>query len=102
MVLKTVAAVVGREAKELQIRRRDARWRAVASRMLCPYGGLTQRAVAAKLGLHTGVAVSCQLRKLTLLLACNADLRRQVGEIEAILQRQQAKTRKDVNLSSKG
>ena len=70
VVLKTVAAVAGMEAKELQIRRRDARWRAVASRMLCQYGGLTQRAVAAKLGLHTGGAVSCQLRKLTLLLAC--------------------------------
>ena len=58
----------------------------------CCSGGFV--AVATKLGLQTGVAVSCQLRKLTQLLASDAVLMRQVGEIEKILQRQPPGKRK--------
>ena len=94
VVLKTVAKVAGMDATALRVRRRDSRWRAVASRMLCQYSGLTQRAVATRLGLQTGVAVSCQLKKLTLLLASDAELRRHVGEIEKILQRLPTEKRK--------
>ncbi len=32
------------DVKDLAKRRSDGRWRAVAARMLCQYGGLTQRA----------------------------------------------------------
>ena len=58
----------------------------------CCSGGFV--AVATKLGLQTGVAVSCQLRKLIQLLASDAVLMRQVGEIEKILQRQPPGKRK--------
>ena len=101
-VLKAVADVAGLDAAALRFRRRDARWRAVASRMLSQYSGLTQRAVATELGLQTGVAVSCQLRKLTQILAEDEDLRRQVSQIERVLQRQQSKRRNIGILSSKG
>jgi REP element-mobilizing transposase RayT len=94
VVLQAVAAVAGMDTTALRIRRRDSRWRAVASRMLCQYSGLTQREVATVIGLHTGVAVSCQLRKLTQLLTEDAELKRQVGEIEKTIQRQLGKNQK--------
>ena len=61
--------------------------------MLCRYGGLTQRAAASILGVQTGVAVNCQLRKLTHLLKSDAALLRAIEKIEKSLdgkQRQQA------------
>ena len=90
VVLQTVAKAAGMEIAALRLRSRDSRWRAVASRMLCQFGGLTQRDVALILGLHTGVAVSCQLRKLNRLLASDVDWRRHVREIETSLTRQRA------------
>ena len=64
------------------IRRRDSGFRAVASRMLCKYGGLTQRDAASVLGVKTGVAVSCQLKKLKALLETDQSMRRLVERRE--------------------
>ncbi|NLX13573.1 MAG: hypothetical protein GXY44_07970 [Phycisphaerales bacterium] len=87
VLLKTVAKVGGIEQASLMARRRDATWRAVASWMLCKYGGLTQREVAAFLGVRTGVAISCQLKKLRRRLAVDAALRSRVERMEKIFQR---------------
>ena len=88
-ILEAVAAVAKVAPPELRIRRRDSRWRAVASRMLCRYGGLTQRAAAVLLGAKTGVAVSCQLRKLTQMMQSDEELNRAVHDLEQSLDRQQ-------------
>jgi len=87
VILKVVAKRAGIEEKCLLKRRRDATWRAVASWMLCKYGGRTQREVAAILGAKTGVAISCQLKKLRHKLAADVGLRSQVEKIEKELQR---------------
>ncbi len=50
--------------------------------MLCQYGGLTQRAAAAWLGVGTGVAVSCQITQLTRLMEADEGLRRTVRRLE--------------------
>ena len=88
-ILEAVAAVAKVAPPELRIRRRDSRWRAVASRMLCRYGGLTQRAAAVLLGAKTGVAVSCQLRKLNQMMQSDEELNRAVHDLEQSLDRQQ-------------
>ena len=61
---QAVAARMGVEASELRRRRRGSALRGVASRMLCRYAGLTQRAAAGELGVGTGSAVSVHLRRL--------------------------------------
>ena len=61
---------------------------AVAARMLCQYGGLTPRAAAPLLGVRTGEAVCCQLRKLTQLCQTDAVLHRALAGIEKRLDRQ--------------
>ena len=73
-----VAATAKVERSALLRRQRDSRWRAVAARMLCTHGGLTQREAATVLGLGTGVAVSCQLRHLNDLLAAEPAFRKRV------------------------
>lgn len=70
---------VGR--KELLCRRRDSFSRAIASRMLCEHGGLTQRQAGEMLGIHTGASICQQLRKLARELESNRALRNQVNEI---------------------
>jgi len=87
LILKSVAKRAGIGQEYLLERRRDATWRAVASWMLCKYGGRTQREVAAILGTKTGVAISCQLKKLRRRLAADAELHSQVEKIEKTLQR---------------
>ena len=80
------AAQVDREA--LLHRCRDGRWRAVASRMLCTHGGLTQRAVASLLGVKTGVAVCCQLKKLKGLMEADKGFEETVRTLDRYLARQ--------------
>ena len=53
--------------------------------MLCRFRGLTQREVAAVLGVRTGVAVSCQLRRLAQLMESDRDLGEIVARIETRL-----------------
>ena len=64
MILEAVAKVAGCGNEHLTTRRRDSRWRGVASLLLCKYGGMTQREAAKILGLKCGSAVSVQVRKL--------------------------------------
>lgn len=87
VILATVAKRAGIGQEEILARRRDASWRAVASLMLCQYGGRTQREVAALLGAKTGVAISCQLKKLRQRLAADAVFRCQVENIGKLLER---------------
>jgi len=84
-ILLSVCEGLGVERGALLRRRRDSLDRAVASRMLCDYGGLTQRQVAEILRLHSGAAVSAQLRKLTERLENGRPLRKQVAAIAAEL-----------------
>lgn len=56
--------------------------RQVAAKMLCRYGGLTQRQVAEILKLSTGSAVSMQLKKLNQALSGNRKLKKQVARVE--------------------
>jgi REP element-mobilizing transposase RayT len=88
-ILTVVESVSGVAREELLVQQRDCRWRAVAARVLCRYGGLTQRAAAKVLGMRTGVAVSCQLRRLTELAAMDKALRRTIEKIEAELDQEQ-------------
>ena len=53
--------------------------------MLCKYGGMTQREVAERLGLRTGVAVSHQISRLKASLQEQTALRATVGRIDAQL-----------------
>ena len=69
--------------------------------MLCRYGGLTQRAVAERLGVRIGGAVCCQIRKLNRQLKSDAILRGRVGAVENRLQALLARAAV-VNLISKG
>jgi REP element-mobilizing transposase RayT len=77
----------------LLVRRRDCLPRAVAARMLCDWGALTQRETAAVLGLGSGAAVSLQLRRLAGATPSDRHLRQQVEKIVAVLARQQADLR---------
>lgn len=92
--VEKILAVVCRELEtpreELPIRRRDCLPRAVAARMLCDWGALTQRQTADVLGLGSGAAVSLQLRRLAEELASNARLRKRVDRILAALADQEA------------
>jgi putative transposase len=87
-IIAVVASFAGMDPQDLVIRQNDCRWRAVTARMLCRYGGLTQRATARILGVRTGVAVCCQLRKLTGLLRSDMDLARKVCRIERRLDKE--------------
>jgi putative transposase len=84
-ILRAVCRGLGVERAALLRRRRDARERAVASRLLCDYGGLTQREVAEVLGLRSGAAVSAQLRKLAEQVQSDSRLRRQMAAIVGTL-----------------
>jgi len=87
LILEAVAKQAGIGREYLMERRRDATWRAVASWMLCKYGGRTQREVATILGAKTGVAISCQLKKLRRRLSADAKLHSQIEKIEKALQK---------------
>lgn len=93
-ILQVVGAVAGVAVKEITTRQRDSRWRAVAARMLCRYGGLTQRAAASLLGVRTGVAVSCQLRRLAELLETDKRLAEKLRHIEQKLDKEQRRSKR--------
>ena len=84
-ILRAVCVGLAVERAALLRRRRDSRARAVASRMLCDYGGLTQRQAADVLGLRSGAAVSAQLHRLAEKLKTDTRLRRQMTDIAAEL-----------------
>jgi len=63
-----IAAIVceelGIDEAELGCYHKGSLARPIAAKMLCKYGGLTQRAVAQTFGIKTGAAVSIQLKRL--------------------------------------
>ncbi len=89
-VLQAVCEGLGVARASLLRRRRDSLDRAVASRMLCDYAGLTQRQTADLLGLRSGAAVSAQLHTLARRLNEDPGLRRRVRNIAAQLKPPQA------------
>jgi len=82
-ILGEVCRRLGRDRREFLRRRRNSFDRAVACRMLCDHGGLTQRQVAETLAIGSGACVSQHLRKLACELESDRVLRRQVDEIAA-------------------
>ena len=88
---EAVLAEVAKRAKvkkeELMTRRRDSVVRAVASRMLCRYAGLTQREVAEVLGLKTGAGVSSQLKRLKTQAGNNPQMQRLVAGLDRYFSR---------------
>jgi hypothetical protein len=85
-ILQIVSKNRGVERASLLRRRRDSLDRAIASRMLCDFAGLTQRQAADVLGLRCGAAVSAHLQKLSEQLNADPRLRKQVVAIAAQLQ----------------
>jgi putative transposase len=85
-ILAAVCRRLGVECAELLRRRRDSFDRAIASRLLCEHGGLTQRQVAEVLRIGSGACVSQHLRKLARALESNRPLRNQVCELTEELQ----------------
>jgi putative transposase len=84
-ILQIVGESRGVDRASLLRHRRDSLDRAIASRMLCDFGGLTQRQAADVLGLRSGAAVSAQLQKLPEQLDADPRLRKQVEAIAAQL-----------------
>ena len=86
-VLAVVCERLGVERTLLLRRRRDSFDRAVASRMLCQYAGLTQRQTAHVVGVRNGASISEQLTRLAQELQSNRGLRNRIREIEEKLKR---------------
>ena len=84
-VLAVAGEVMGVDPTAFRMRRRNSALRGVAARMLCKYGGLTQREAAGALGVGSGAAVGRQQQKLAETLPHDRSLRRRVAEIEARL-----------------
>jgi len=80
-ILQAVCQGLATDRTSLLRRRRDSRERAVASRLLCDLGGLTQREVAEVLGLRSGAAVSAQLHKLANEIKTDPRLPKQMAAI---------------------
>ena len=83
-VEETVASVCGVRPAELPTHRRTsgrASWvKGLAGLMLVKYANLSQREVAARLGLTTGSGVSYQIRKLQREIGANAELRQLIAK----------------------
>lgn len=84
-ILDVVCGAMAMPRDGLLVRRRDCLPRAVAARMLCDWGALTQREAAGVLGLGSGAAVSLQLRRLADALASDRQLRQRLDGIVAAL-----------------
>jgi len=91
-----VIQIVGEELdvhpSEFKKKRRASPLRAVVSRCLIKYTGLSQREVAETLNMKTGAAVSIQLRNLPKLLEEDRSLRRVYAEITKRLDGTQKET----------
>lgn len=88
-ILKVVAEEFEVDRGEILRRQRDSFLRAAAAKVLCKYGGLTQRQVSEVIDLRTGSAVSHQIRKLNNQSARNRKLDRLMNRIQARLEQQQ-------------
>jgi len=81
-ILDAVAEAMGVSRPQCTRQPRSGWVRPVISRMLTRYGRLTQRQVAAVLGLGSGAAVSIQLRRIQEAIAKDPAIRRQVETLE--------------------
>ena len=86
-VLSIVCQVLKINRQTLHVRQRNSFTRAIAAKALCDHCGMTQRQVAEVLGLRTGVAVSCQLRKLSELLKRDKKLKHMIKQIRKKIMR---------------
>jgi hypothetical protein len=80
-VIEAVCEVFGVKVDVVYTRQRGSWIRPVVAMMLCKFAGMTQREVADILNLKSGVAVSCQLRKLQKEIGCNEELKNKHNEI---------------------
>ena len=94
-VLAVVCDTLRVEKGALRVRARGTWLRPVLADALIRHAGLTQRAIAALMGLRSGKAVSLQLARLPAALARNRTLARQVAAINEVL-------KKDYNFSLQG
>ena len=91
VVMDALAEALDADNDAFLQRRRNSPLRAVASRMLIRFGGMSQRDVACHLKMGTGGAVSAQIKRLPGILADDKQLRRKVEKLEkqlAILMRE--------------
>jgi len=84
-VIDFVGAVFGVDKDVVYNRQRGSFIRSIAAQMLCQFSGLTQREVVGVLNLKSGVAVSCQLRKLHKATSVNEELKKLLAKISAKL-----------------
>ncbi len=83
-------------------RRRPNLMRAVAAAMLCKYGGLNQREAAGVVGVTTGAAVSCQLKRLHQALTTDRALAQRIDALEGRLGGLRQKVNQTTNLPFEG
>jgi hypothetical protein len=84
-VVSSVSHVLGKSGEELRRRQKGQMERCLLAQALTRHAGLTQREVAAELGLSTGAAVSLQLRSLREALVEDKTLRRHLQAIDSRL-----------------
>lgn len=84
-VVEIVCRYLRVEPGEERCRRRESWVRPVISRMLTRYSGLTQREIAACLGVATGKSVSEQMQRLAVALPTNQTLAKVVSRLESVL-----------------
>jgi putative transposase len=84
-VLTIVCHLLKIDREALQARQRNSFTRAIAAKALCDHCGMTQRQVGEVLGLRTGVAVSCQLRKLSEQIEKDKKLKQTIGQIRKMV-----------------
>jgi putative transposase len=87
-VLRAVCKVLQVDREALTRRSKDSIVRPVAARMLCQYGGLTQRQTAEIVGVRSGAAVCFQIRRMNERMKKDKTLRRRVAQIEKQLQQE--------------
>lgn len=86
-VVDAVAAVAGVGIEEVSRRRRDSPLKAIAASLMVRHAGMTQRDIAATLGLRSGSSVSHQLRGLRGRLVEDKQVARLVNAAERRLPR---------------
>ena len=86
-IVTEVCRTLGIEEAELKCYHRDSLIRPIAAKMLCKYGGLTQREVADLFGIKSGAAVSIQLKRLKETAANRPDVARLLGRLDRQLQK---------------
>jgi putative transposase len=84
-ILRVIAGATGVGLQLLTARRRGDGIRSIVAKMLSQYGGLSNREIAAVLGLKWGSAVSWQIRQADLGLLRDKGLRQQVAGITKAL-----------------